>query len=132
VKLKTNLNKYPAKFKIEILPQFLPFQAEEPIDSLGMAQNDIKKRFQAIADASITNRKAYYRNFNYIKNKYTCNKSDEVTIVVNGKYNDLYSYCQGLHSLEGRGVKSVIIDDVKIDTINCLKRIEVGQSTIQK
>jgi len=132
VKLKTNMNKYPVSFRVEILPQFEILERVEPIDSLGMAENDIKKRLQAIADANILNTKAYYKNFNYIKNKYTCNNSERVAVVVNGKYNDLYSYCQGLHFLEGRGAKTVKIDAVKIDTIHCLKRIEVTQSTIQK
>lgn len=131
VTLKTNMNKYPAKFRVEIFPQF-NVMMDEPTDSLGMAQNDIKNRFQAIANATISEKKVYYKNFNHIKNKYTCNNGEKVTVVVNGKYNDLYSYCQGLHFLEGRGVKTVTIDEVKIDTFHCIKRIEVIQSTIQK
>ncbi len=131
IKLKTNMNKYPAKFRVEIFPQFNVI-VEKPIDSLGMAQEDIKEIFQAIANATSSNKKVYYKNFNHIKNQYTCNNGEKVTVVVNGKYNDLYSYCQGLHFLEGRGVKTVTIDQVKIDTIHCVKRIEVIQSTLQK
>jgi len=132
VKLKTNTSKYPVNHFITILPLFEALEEKES-DSLSIAQNDIKKRLQTIADASIKERDKYYRSLNHIERKYTCSKADQVVIVVNGtKYNDLYSYCQGLHYLEGRGTKTVVINEVVIDTFNCLKKIEVTQSIIDK
>ena len=76
---------------------------------------------------------SFYENLKYIESKYTCAKADEVIVVVNDeKYNDLYSYCQGLHTLEGRGERTLIIKDVKIDAYKCIKRIEVTQNIIEK
>ncbi len=132
VQLKTNITRYPIYHTIEIIPLFEALEVEKPADSLGMAALDIKKRFQAIADANHTNRKAYYKNLNYIKKKYTCKQADEVVVLVNGvKYNDLYSYCQGLHILEGKRKKTLKINEVKVDTFHCLKKIEVNQSIIK-
>ncbi len=133
VKLKTNTAKYPVYHTIKILPLFEAIEESEPVDSLAMAQNDLRKRFQAIADASIRGKRTYYNNLKHIERRYTCNEADEVVIIVNGdRYNDLYSYCQGLHYLEGKGAKTLVINEVAIDTFNCLKRIEVTQSVINK
>lgn len=133
VKLKTNTAKYPVYHRIKILPLFEAIEESERLDSLSLAQQDIKDRLQAIADASIRNKRDYYSSLRHIENRYTCNKADQVVVVVNGsKYNDLYSYCQGLHHLEGRGKKTVVINEVAIDTFNCLKKIEVTQSIINK
>lgn len=131
IKLKTNTAKYPVKHAIEILPLFEPIEEQEQKDSLALAQDDIKARLQTIADASIKNTRAYYSSLRHIQNQYTCNQAADVVVVVNGaRYNDLFSYCQGLHHLEGKGAKTVIIDDVAIDAHKCLKRIEVTQSVI--
>lgn len=133
VKLKTNNSKYPVTHRIQILPLFEALQEAEILDSLSLAQHDIKVKLQTIADASLNNKKAYYNSLKHIENKYTCNKADEVIVVINGdKYNDLYSYCQGLHYLEGKGKKTLIINEVAIDTFNCLKKIEVTQSIINQ
>ncbi|WP_459211967.1 PKD domain-containing protein [Aquimarina rhabdastrellae] len=133
VKLKTNTARYPVYHNIKILPLFEAIADSDPVDSLSLAQNDIKKRLQAIADATIKEKKIYYRNLKHIEQRYTCNDADEVVVVVNGdRYNDLYSYCQGLHYLEGKGSKTLEINQVAIDTFNCLKRIEVIQSVINK
>ncbi|MFL1895023.1 PKD domain-containing protein [Aquimarina sp. 2-A2] len=131
VKLKTNTSKYPVAHRIQILPLFEAIEEAEQLDSLSMAQEDIKKRLQTIADASIGNNRDYYRSLRHIENQYTCNDADEVIVVINGaRYNDLYSYCQGLHHLEGKGEKTVIISEVAIDTFKCLKKIKVTQSLI--
>lgn len=132
VRLRTNTSKYPVTHRIQILPLFEPIE-ESNLDSLSLAQEDIKKRLQTIADASTRNRSAYYTNLRHIQRNYTCNNADEVVVVTNGtRYNDLYSYCQGLHHLEGKGEKTVIINEVAIDTFKCLKRINVTQSIIEQ
>jgi hypothetical protein len=133
VKLKTNTTKYPVSHLIQILPLFEAIEESEHLDSLSMAQEDIKRRLQTIADASINNKRDYYKSLKHIENRYTCNQGDEVIIVINGaRYNDLYSYCQGLHYLEGKGKKTVIINEVAIDTFNCVKKIQVTQSIINQ
>lgn len=133
VKLKTNTSKYPVSHQIQILPLFEPIEESGNLDSLSLAQEDIKIRLQTIADASVNNKKDYYKSLKHIENRYTCNDADEVIVVINGaKYNDLYSYCQGLHHLEGKGEKTVLINEVVIDTFNCLKKIQVTQSIINQ
>ncbi|WP_194765658.1 PKD domain-containing protein [Tamlana sp. I1] len=133
VKLKTNTSKYPVYHQIKILPLFEAIEESGRLDSLSLAQEDIKTNLQVIADASTKNTNDYYKSLKHIENRYTCNQADDVVVVVNGaRYNDLYSYCQGLHFLEGKGTKTVVINEVAIDTFNCLKKIQVTQSIINK
>ncbi len=129
VSLKTNSSRYPVYHRINVMPLFEVLEISEPIDSLAMAAKDIQEHFQAIADASYNNSKAFYKNMNYIVNKYTCNKSTRIVVIINeDKYNDLYSYCQGLHYLGGKGSKSIVIDKVVIDTLRCFDQISVTQN----
>lgn len=125
VELKTDKSQYPVYHRIEII------RKKPPVEDKILAEKDIREKLQAIADASARNNTIYNNNLRYIIDKYTCNNADKVIIVVNGsRYNDLYSYCQGLHYLEGRGRKTVEINGVVIDTINCIKRLEVEQKII--
>lgn len=131
VKLKTDQSRFPVYHKIEILPLFNPITTE-PIDSLTIAGNDIKKHLQAIADASVKSTRIYHTNLKYIEQKYKC-KDEEMVMIVNGsKYNDLYSYCQGLHYLDGKGAKTIVINDVVVDTIRCIKEVAITQNIIKK
>lgn len=132
VQLRTNTSRYPVTHRIQILPLFEPIEEVE-LDSLSMAQEDIKKRLQAIADASAQNKRTYYLNLKHIEDKYICEDPGQVVVVINEtKYNDLYSYCQGLHYLEGKGQKTIVINEAKIDTFKCLKKINVTQSIVEK
>ncbi len=129
VTLKTDNTRFPIRHIIKIKPLFEPLEIEDPVDSVSIAENDIKTHLQAIADARYNNRKAYYKHVQYIIKKYTCNEAKNVVVVINDdKYNDIYSYTQGLHYLDGKGSKSLTIDKVAIDTIRCINRIEVSQS----
>jgi hypothetical protein len=130
VKLRTDQSRFPVYHKVKILPLFNPITTE-PIDSLKIVANDIKEKLQAIADASVRNTKTYYRNLRHIERQYKC-KEGEMTIIVNGKYNDLYSYCQGLHYLNGKGSKTITINEVVIDTIRCIEVVNVTQNIIKK
>lgn len=133
VKLQTNTLKYPIFHNIRILPRFEKIEELAKVDSLGVVENDIKKRLQAIADSDVNDRKSFYLNFNYIKNRYTCNKAEDLLVIVNGgKYNDFFSYCQGLHYLQNSQTKKVIINKVEIDTIKCFKKLNVTQSVLNK
>jgi hypothetical protein len=134
VKLKTNTSEYPVSQKIEILSLFEAIDESDPVDSLGLIHNDIRRRLQAIADGSVENRSSFYDNVKYLEKAYTCGKGEVVVVVVNGdKYNDFYSYCQGLHTLEGRGKSTLNIDDVKVNILDngCINRIEVSQRVIE-
>ncbi|OEK09813.1 hypothetical protein A8C32_09895 [Flavivirga aquatica] len=131
VKLKTDQSRFAVYHKIEILPLFNPITTE-PTDSLQIVANDIKTRLQAIADASVRSSNTYYKNLRHIEKQYKC-EDEEMVIVVNGdKYNDLYSYCQGLHYLDGKGSKTILINEVVVDTIRCIKKVNVTQNIIKK
>lgn len=127
VKLRTDQSSFPVYHKIEVLPLFNPVTTE-PVDSLKIVANDIKERFQSIANASVKNTKVYYNNLRHIETNYKCEGKEMVIVINNDKYNDLYSYCQGLHYLEGKGARSVLINEVTVDTIKCITRINVTQN----
>lgn len=130
VRLQTNTTKYPIEHTINILPRFEKIEEVVAVDSLSIAQNDIKRRLQMIANTSARDKGRYKEHVNYIRTTYFCIPANQVAVVVNGdKYNDFLGYCQGLHFLESNPKKRVQIDDVKIDKANCLTTIQVTQST---
>ncbi len=132
VKLTTNTTEYPLHHTIRILPRFEKFNGMVTQDSLSLAAIDIKKHLQAIADADVSDRGKFNEHFNYIKNRYTCGAASKVVVVVNdSKYNDLYSYCQGLHYLDGKRNKKININKVELESFKCIKRINVTQSTLE-
>ena len=101
---------------ITILPRFEKAEEIITVDSLVLAQDDIRKHLQAIADTRVSQHPVYYEHYNYIRNKYFCIPADRVAVVVNGeKYNDFTGYCQGLHFLESNTKRRVRIDEVLID-----------------
>lgn len=131
VKLKTNTSKYPVSHTIKVLPAFQKVDSE-PIDSLSIVGLDIKKRLQAIADAKVYQKSTFLNNVRYIEKAYICTQNTLPVVVVNGDmYNDFYSYCQGLHHLEGKGSKTIEINTVVVDTIHCIEKIKVTQSIIE-
>lgn len=133
VSLQTNTTKYPVKHSIVILPRFEKAEEIVTVDSLSLAQDDIKRHLQAIANAKVSQKSVFYDNVNYIRNTYFCLDADQVVVVINDdKYNDFMGYCQGLHFLESNKTKRVNIDDVKIDDIYCVTTIHVKQSYLEK
>ena len=94
--------------------------------------DDLKKHLQSIANTEVGDRNNFYKQLNYIKQRYICHNLNEVVVVINqNKYNDLYSYCQGLHYLEAKKKQKVNITKVEIDTFNCVKRINVSQNGVE-
>lgn len=133
VKLQTNTTQYPVKHHITILPRFEKAEEIVTVDSLMLAQNDIRKHLQAIADARVSQHSVYYEHYNYIRNKYFCIPADRVAVVVNGeKYNDFTGYCQGIHFLESNPKRRVRIDEVLIDKLHCVSTIQITQSYTEK
>ncbi|MFL0093971.1 PKD domain-containing protein [Tenacibaculum maritimum] len=132
IKLKTNTTEYPISHRIKILPRFEKVEDIVAVDSLSLAEEDIRKRLQAIANANVSDKKVFHKNINYIRKKYICDEVNQVVVVVNdSKYNDLYSYCQGLHYLDTRRNQNVTINKVELDTFNCFKKIKVTQSILK-
>lgn len=69
---------------------------------------DIKEKLQNIADG-----KPFNVNYNYVVDKYFNNNPNTLVVINNNKYNDFYSYCQGLHHI---GRKETIIQNVIVET----------------
>ncbi len=131
VKLLTNTTEYPIYHTVTILPRFERIEETVAVDSLSLAAEDIKEKLQAIANTKVKDRSLYHKNVNYIKNTYLCDKPEEVVVVVNGgKFNDFYSYCQGLHFLEGAKKNRLKIESVTIDRSENIEVINVTQNTI--
>ncbi|MFB9056266.1 PKD domain-containing protein [Mariniflexile ostreae] len=132
VKLTTNTTQYPLYHTIRIMSRFEKFEGMVTQDSLALAENDIKKHLQALADTDVSDRKTFNELFNYIKNTYTCGAANEVVVVINdNKYNDLYSFCQGLHYLDSKRNQKININKIELETFKCIKRINVTQSMLK-
>lgn len=133
VRLQTNTTKYPIEHTIKILPRFEKVEEIVAVDSLGMAQEDIKRRLQIIANTSARDKGRYKEQVNYIRKTYFCIPANEVAVVVNGeKYNDFLGYCQGLHFLESNPRRKVQIKEVAIDNLHCVSTIQVTQSLAEQ
>lgn len=145
IKLKANTTLYPVTHVITILPKVedilvapadtanQPKEPEQPLDTLALIQNDIKRHLQAIANAGPRDRSTYYANMNYIRNNYLPGNGSHVIVHVNGeRYNVFPDYCQGLHFLESNRYGRISIDDVKVDDFHHISKIEVTQRHIGK
>ena len=132
IRLKTNTTQYPVEHEITILPKVEDIiEQPQEADTTAIIQNDIKRRLQAIANAKAGDKSVFYTNMNYIKNNYFSTDASQVVVEVNGdRYNVFPDYCQGLHYLESRN--RVIIEDVKVDDIKHITKIQVTQRYIRK
>ncbi len=99
VKINTETTKYPIRHQIEILPKY---HEDDTNDVLAGISREIKEKLQNIVDG-----KSFNANYNYILNKYLDNNPDKVVVINNKRYNDFYSYCQGLR-IVGRNNKTLI------------------------
>ncbi|PZF73591.1 PKD domain-containing protein [Taibaiella soli] len=122
VELYTDINQYPIRLPIKILPAFQGVGMEGPNanDKLGKFDEDFKIHLQKIAD-----HKNFDDNYQYLVNKYLCN-NEKIVVVVNGqKYNEFFSYCAGLHYDNNVYIQQV---KVAVDTsLTCVKRLEIAQ-----
>ena len=123
VLLTTDKNHYPARHKIEILPRY---SDNDSTDVLSLIAMDIKSKLQALADG-----KAFNSNYNYMLSRYLCNNPATLVVVNNTKYNDFYSYCQGL-KITGKSNKTaierVVVDTPGDGSTDCLSVIYVIQN----
>ena len=133
IRLSTNTTKYPIEHKIKILPRFEKVEEVIAVDSLSLAEEDIRRRLQIIANTSVRDKARYREQVNYIRSTYFCTPASEVAVVVNGdKYNDFLGYCQGLHFLESSPKRRVQITGVKLDQLHCVTTLQVTQTTAEQ
>lgn len=133
IRLKTNVSPRPVEHAITILPKVEDIMEQAQVDTLALVQNDIKRRLQAIANAQVSDKATFFANMNYIKEKYFYYDADQVMVEVNGKrFNVFPDYCQSLHFLESNYKKRAFIEDVKIDDLHRITKIQVTQKYIGK
>lgn len=105
VLLNTENTRYPIRHQINILPYYSENDSTDVMVLIGL---DIKEKLQNIADG-----KPFNVNYNYVVDKYFNNNPNTLVVINNNKYNDFYSYCQGLHHI---GRKETIIQNVIVET----------------
>lgn len=105
VLLSTENTRYPIRHRINILPYY---SENDSTDVMVLIGRDIKEKLQNIVDG-----KPFNVNYNYVVNKYFNNDPNTLVVINNNKYNDFYSYCQGLHHI---GRKETIILNVIVET----------------
>ncbi len=99
IQINTETTKYPVSHQIQILPRY---HEDDTNDVLAGICREIQEKLQNIVDG-----KSFNANYNYILNKYLDNNPDKIVVVNNQRYNDFYSYCQGLR-IVGRNNKTLI------------------------
>ncbi|MBN2742506.1 MAG: PKD domain-containing protein [Marinilabiliaceae bacterium] len=121
VQLSTDNTQYPVRFEIEILPVY---QENDTTDVLSIIGLDIKRKLQEIAHG-----RAFNFHYNTILQQYLCQNPNVLVVVNNNKFNDFYSYCQGLR-ITGKGngtlIENVIVD-MDSESVSCVKQLNVIQ-----
>lgn len=126
VRLRTENTQYPVVHNIEILPGYSP---SDSTDVMNVIAQEIRRHLQAICDGGPFN-----SNYNRIVKKYLCSDEKTEVSINNTKFNDIYSYCQGLAAV-GRGRK-LTIEHVAVEIPDpesgCVTRVIVIQTEKEK
>lgn len=129
VAVTTNLTEYPVYHVIEIQPQFEPNVEVNVVDTLLVVANKIREHLQAIANSNVSDIQTIREHRTAIQEHYLAEDISKVVVIINGsRYNDFYSYCQGIHHLDSEEKKSLSINEVIIDTVRGIQRLEISQS----
>ena len=120
VKLMAANMMYPVVHRIEVVPEFIVVDPENPDDK---AREDIKKRLQQIIDE----KNVFNKNYEYLLSKYL-GKNPNVPVLINGtNENDFSSYCYGL-KIKGKQQSTVIMEvNFERDKNRRIKRLMVNQ-----
>lgn len=105
VLLSTENTRYPIRHHINILPYYSENDSTDVMVLIGL---DIKEKLQNIVDG-----KPFNINYNHVVNKYFNNDPNTLVVINNNKYNDFYSYCQGLRHI---GRKETVIQNVIVES----------------
>lgn len=125
VLLTSEDTEYPIIHNIEILPEYTE---SDSTDVLSLIAIDIRERLQDIVDGG-----SFNSNYNYILEKYLCNKSDVLVLINGTKQNDFYSYCHGLKFIGSQSSTTIIEVVVEPDKkSDCIKKLLIRQSSPQK
>ena len=121
VELHTENTQYPVTHLIEIHAHY---SEDDPTDKMSIIGADIRERLQAIADG-----KSFNNNYNYIITNYLCGNQKVEVKINNNKYNEIYSYCQGLRmTSNGKTNIDMVVVDIPNLATGCVTRINVIQS----
>lgn len=120
VKLMAANMMYPVVHRIEVVPEFIVVDPENPDDK---AREDIQKRLQQIIDE----KNVFNKNYEYLLKNYL-SKNPNIPVLINGtNENDFYSYCNGLKFL-GKQQSTVIMEvNIERDKNRRIKRLMVNQ-----
>lgn len=125
VRLRTENTQYPVVHRIEVRPGY---STNDSTDVMSVIGADIREKLQAISDG-----KPFNTHYRYIIRKYMCGDEKTEVVINNNKYNDIYSYCQGL-AATGRGRKTVI-EHVAVEIPDlesgCVSKVIVIQASEQ-
>ncbi|WP_282036644.1 PKD domain-containing protein [Saccharicrinis aurantiacus] len=126
VLLSTETTKYPIRHQIEIVAQY---QENDSTDALSVIGEDIKTNLQAIV-----NGRSFNTHYNKVLKRYLCGNANTIVVTNNNKFNDFYSYCQGLKII-GRSNKTIIENViVDLDEVNtsCISQLTIIQYDLAK
>lgn len=123
VRLRTENTQYPVIHRIEVTSSY---SKNDSTDVMSVIGADIREKLQAISDG-----KSFNSNYRYIVRKYMCSDEKTEVVINNSRYNDIYSYCQGL-AATGRGRK-MLIEHVAVEIPDlesgCVSKVIVLQTT---
>lgn len=123
VRLSTENTQYPVTHRIEIMPKYME---KDSMDVMTIIGADIRDKLQAISDG-----KSFNTNYNYILSKYLCSNEKTVVVVNNNKYNDIYSYCQGLRLIGKKSAIEQVVVEIKNLQTGCVDKMTVFQTEPQ-
>lgn len=129
VKATTNVSgDFPTYHNILIHPKFEAVQEEEPVDTLKLIGEDLKIRFQKIADTGVRDDVNFKKLIKEIEKLYFCDTEKRVGVRVNGKDKiDINTFYDRIHHFDSAEDESVQIMDVIVEEKECLKIINVVQ-----
>lgn len=126
VRLRTENTQYPVVHNIEILPGYSP---SDSTDMMSIIAQEIRRHLQAICDGG-----SFNSNYNRIVKNYLCSDEKTEVSINNAKFNDIYSYCQGLAAV--RRSRKLTIEHVAVEIPDpesgCVTRVIVIQTEKEK
>ena len=104
VLLTTESTQYPIRHIIKVEPNY---NESDSLDIATKIGRDIRDKLQNIVDGE-----SFNINYSYVVDKYFNGDQSTLVTINSGKYNDFYSYCQGLRQI---GIHKLNIETVLVE-----------------